>query len=201
MTIYFDTETTGLTPGRIIQLSYVIERGSEVVGKNFYFAVDYVPEAAAQIHGITTEKLKVLSGGKTFSDYADEIYNDFSSADILVAHNFNFDLNFLKAEYSALDIEFKFNDFLDTMKYFTPVLKLLRKSGGYKYPKLSEVVEAKELYPYDISRECAKLFNTFDVSFHDARFDTTSMYLAVKKQAEIDSELNLILHNNKAVNA
>ena len=194
MTIYFDTETTGLTPGRIIQLSYVIDCGGDVSAKNFYFAVDYVPEEAAKIHGITTEKLKVLSGGKTFSDYADEIYNDFMMADVVVAHNFKFDLGFMQAEFSALDTEFKYNAFLDTMKYFTPILKLPRKSGGYKYPKLSEVVDALELYDYDVTRACAKLFKTFDVGFHDARFDTVSMYLAAKKQAETDLELSSIIN-------
>ena len=58
MTIYFDTETTGLTPGRIIELAYILDYGTRVETKNFFFAVDYVPESASKIHGITTEKLK-----------------------------------------------------------------------------------------------------------------------------------------------
>ena len=49
MTIYFDTETTGLIPGRIIQLSYIIDNDGEVSAKNFFFAVDYVPEEAVKI--------------------------------------------------------------------------------------------------------------------------------------------------------
>ena len=37
MIIYFDTETTGLSPGGIIQLSYIMQDSNGVVGKNFFF--------------------------------------------------------------------------------------------------------------------------------------------------------------------
>lgn len=193
MTIYFDTETTGLAPGRIIELAYVLDYGDRVEGKNFFFAVDYVPVEASKIHGITTEKLKVLSKGKTFSDYADEIQEDFLKADLIVAHNVKFDLNFINAEFSYLDLEFKFNEILDTMKYFTPILKILRKSGGYKYPKLSEVSESLGIYPYDATRFCREIFNEQDLSFHDARFDVAILYLSVKAQAERDENLKAIV--------
>ena len=180
MKIYFDTETTGLTPGRIIQLSYVLEEGESVTAKNFFFAVDYVPESAVKIHGFSTEKLAVLSGGKTFSDYADEIALDFSRADVIIAHNVNFDIGFLTAEYSYLNEVFKYNVALDTMKYYTPIMKLPRKSGGYKYPKLSELAEFCEVYDYDVSRKCIELFGSESLSAHDARFDTVLLYLCAK---------------------
>ena len=137
MTIYFDTETTGLAPGRILQLSYVLDYKDKVIGKNFFFYVDYVPEEAVKVHGFTVEKLAVLSGGKTFSDYSEEIYKDFITADLIIAHNVKFDLSFLQAEFCYLDEIFKYNASLDTMKYFTPVTCLPRRSGGYKYPKLN----------------------------------------------------------------
>ena len=92
MIIYFDTETTGLYPGRIIQLSYVLEDGESVKGKNFYFFVEWIDPSATKVHGITVEKLAELSKGKTFSDYADEIYEDFKNASLVVAHNVRFDL-------------------------------------------------------------------------------------------------------------
>ena len=180
MKIYFDTETTGLTPGRIIQLSYVLEDGEKVTAKNFFFAVDYVPEASVKIHGFSTEKLAVLSGGKTFSDYADEIALDFSSADVIIAHNVNFDIGFLTAEYSYLNEVFKYNLAFDSMKYYTPILKLPRKSGGYKYPKLSELADFLDIYDYDVSRKCIELFGNESLSAHDARFDTALLYLCAK---------------------
>ena len=49
MIIFFDTETTGLIPGRIIQLSYIMQSETEVRAKNFFFAVEYVePSAVAE---------------------------------------------------------------------------------------------------------------------------------------------------------
>ncbi len=191
MVIYFDTETTGLCPGRIIQLSYVKESESQAIGKNFYFAVDYIEPSAQAVHGISVEKLKELSGGKTFSDYADEIEEDFKASSLVVAHNFAFDLSFMLAEFRGLDTSFRYKESFDTMKYFTPVLKLLRRSGkGYKYPKLTELVEFAEVYPYDVSRAVARLFGEDSLSFHNACFDTSAMYLAVKTMREKLPELD-----------
>ncbi len=187
MTIYFDTETTGLTPGRIIQLSYVLEDGENVTAKNFFFAVDYVPPEVVKIHGFSAEKLAVLSGGKTFSDHADEIALDFSLADVIVAHNVKFDLAFLTAEFSYLNEVFKYNLIFDSMKYYTPIIKLPRKSGGYKYPKLSEVAEFLDIYTYDVSKKCIDLFGEGSLSAHDARFDTALLYLCTK-DCDMDSE-------------
>ena len=75
------------------------------------------------------------------------------------------------------------------MKYFTPVMKLPRRSGGYKYPKLSEVADYCEVYSYDVLRKCKELFNTYDVNAHDARFDAVMLYLSMQVQLEKDGAL------------
>lgn len=184
MVIYFDTETTGLKPGRIIQLSYIIDDGFSFKGKNFFFAVDYIPIESTMIHGFTVEKIYSLSGGKTFDDFADEIYNDFSSAKLIVGHNVTFDIGFLTAEFERLGKRFDYKNALDTMKYFTPVIKLLRRSGGgYKYPKLSETTDYFRLTEADVAAETRYVFNLSDVGFHDARFDTTAVMLIFKADA------------------
>jgi DNA polymerase-3 subunit epsilon len=189
MTIYFDTETTGLTPGRIIQLSYVIDDNGIVTAKNFFFAVEYVPKLAVDIHGFSAEKLAVLSNGKTFSDCVDEIDNDFSTADVIVAHNVNFDIGFLTAEFSYLDRVFKYNKTFDTMKFFAPICKLPRKHHeGFKYPRLEELANFLEIYPYDISRTAIKLYGNV-LSYHDARFDTALLYLIGERSREFNSNL------------
>ena len=41
MIIYFDTETTSLSPGGIIQLAYIMQEGENITAKNFYF---YTPQ-------------------------------------------------------------------------------------------------------------------------------------------------------------
>ena len=179
MVLYFDTETTGLRPGRIIQLSYIMDYGDSVKCKNFYFAVDYIEPGAQRVHGISVEKLKELSKGLTFGDHADEIDEDFSSADLIVAHNFNFDAAFLSAEFSYIDRLFRYNACLDTMRYFTPIMKLPR-NGGYKAPKLSELKDYAEVYDYDVTRFAMENFKGDSGYFHDARFDTAAMYLACR---------------------
>ncbi|MBQ9481743.1 MAG: 3'-5' exonuclease [Clostridia bacterium] len=183
MILYFDTETTGLSPGRIIQLSYIMQTEKETKAKNFFFYVDYVEPSAAAVHGFTPEKLFELSGGKTFSCDIDEIYDDFLSADLIVSHNFAFDLKFMMAEFAYQDRRFRYRESLCTMRYFTDVIRLPRSSHrGFKYPKLQELAEYYDVYPYDISRMTAEYFGCL-ASDHDARYDTASLYLSFNAAA------------------
>ena len=70
------------------------------------------------------------------------------------------------------------------MKKFTPVCKLQRKSGtGYKYPKLNELCLFLGVSENDIHQTAKALFNS-NSAFHDARFDTAALYLAVNKGLE-----------------
>ena len=55
--LFFDTETTGLIPGRIIQLSYVMQSETETQAKNFFFAVEYIEPSAVAVHGFTPEEI------------------------------------------------------------------------------------------------------------------------------------------------
>lgn len=183
MIIYFDTETTGLYPGRIIQLSYIMDSGNGQAGKNFYFDVEYIEPSAAAVHGITAEILHSLSCGRTFSDYADEIYDDFFSASLIVAHNVRFDLNFMMSEFGYLDRIFRYKESFDTMKYFTPIMKLTREGkSAYKYPKLTELTEFADIYAYDVSLAVRKIFGVLPrQTFHSSEFDTAALYLSVQK--------------------
>ena len=178
MILFFDTETTGLFPGRIIQLSYIMTDGETTIAKNFFFGVSYIEPSATNVHGFTVEKIQKLSGGKTFSCDIDEIYDDFLSADLIVAHNVKFDIGFLIAEFNYQDRIFRYRKSFDTMKAFTPIMKMERSNHkGYKYPKLGEMCEFLDIYPYDITRKSIELFGEGDVGGHDARYDTTALYL------------------------
>ena len=76
------------------------------------------------------------------------------------------------------------------MKKFCPICKILRSNHkGYKYPKLSELTEFLDLYPYDITCETMRLYKSA-TSFHDARYDTTALYLITKKALEKYYEIN-----------
>lgn len=179
MILFFDTETTGLYPGRIIQLSYIMCDGENVKAKNFFFGVEHIEPSATAVHGFTVEKIAKLCEGRTFSFFADEIYDDFISADLIVAHNVNFDIGFLIAEFGYLDRIFRYRESFDTMKAFTPIMKMERSNHrGYKYPKLGEMCEFLDIYPYDVTRKTNELFGLLEVSGHDARYDTTALFLS-----------------------
>ena len=176
MTIFFDTETTGLRPGQIAQLSYVMQSGGEIKAKNFFFAVSSMDYSAFLVHGFSKEKLFYLSNGKTFGDYIDEIEKDFCSADLVCAHNTSFDFMFMRAEFERQGKVFSVKNEFCSMKKLTPVCKLLRSSGGYKYPKLEQACMHFGITSEHI-REQSKLIFGAEADFHDARFDTTALCL------------------------
>lgn len=193
MIIFFDTETTGLTPGNIIQLSYVTEEKAETKAKNFFFYVPFIPPQSTAIHGITVEKLAKLSGGHTFSEYLEEIDDDFRRADLTVAHNFAFDYKFMSAEFSYFDRIFHYKESFDTMKKFTPLVKLPRIGGvGYKYPKLTELTEFFDIYPYDVSRLSISFFGDAGAA-HDSRYDSTATYMSFMAAANMLPDIAKIL--------
>lgn len=185
MILYFDTETTGLRPGQICQLSYVMQSGDNLTARNLFFTVDQMEPSAQAVHGFSIDKLKDLSGGKRFCDYADIIENDFNSADVVVSHNTSFDFMFIRAEFERLGKIFSVKREFCSMKKSTPVCKLVRAStGAYKYPKLSELCKYLGIENGHILDAVKKVFGT-TADFHDARFDTTAVLLAVNKAIEL----------------
>ena len=185
MILFFDTETTGLMPGRIIQLTYIMADENQEKAKNFFFSVEYIEPSATAVNGFTVEKLAKLSNGKTFSCDIDEIADDFNKADLIVAHNANFDLKFMTAEFNYQERQFHYREEFDTMKYFTPIMKLARSSHyGYKYPKLAELCEFFEIYPYDVTRKVREMFGEEGIGSHDARYDTVALKLCFEEGAK-----------------
>lgn len=190
MILYFDTETTGLRPGNIIQLSYILDDGKTQKGKNFYFNAQNVEPSATAVHGYTPQLILQLSKGKVFSDYATEIHADFLNAKLIVGHNCNFDVAFLISEFKRLNLQFRYNESFDTMRFFTPVLKLERSSTKmYKYPKLCELCEFYQISEKEISAQVKRIFGGDVSSLHEARFDTTAMYLSVQKSLKTQPKL------------
>ena len=177
MILFFDTETTGLRPGKICQLSYIMQDKKGAKAKNFFFSVPFVESSALAVHGLSVEKLAVLSGGKRFSDHLEEIAKDFANADLIVAHNFSFDFNFMSKEFEYEYERFTYKQDFCTMKKFTPICKLQRTSSPcYKYPKLTELADFLEVYSYDATKTALKLFGDTGLA-HDARYDTAMLYL------------------------
>ncbi len=177
MLLYLDTETTGLHPGQICQLAYIMQDRNGARAKNFFFTVGEMTFGALAVHGFSIEKLKELSNEKTFGDYVDEIEQDFLSADVVVCHNVNFDFMFLREEFSRLGRDFVCKNEFCTMKSLTPVCKIFRSNHkGYKYPKLSEACEFFGISDIEIKKDVERFFGV-GLDYHDARFDTVALYL------------------------
>ena len=176
--VFFDTETTGLRPGQIGQLTYIVEENGEFIkGNNLFFKVDMMEPGAENVHGFSMELLESLSDGKTFVDHIEEIRADFENA-VIIAHNVNFDLKFMNAEFDRLNIPFKYKKTFCTMEYFKDITKIPARNGvGYKNPKLEEVVKYYEIEKENIMVATNRLFECNEVSYHDARYDTTAMYI------------------------
>lgn len=180
--LVFDTETTGFKPGSICQLSYLIINGNDISSDNYYFKVDYIEPGAQNIHGLNTDNLIQLSNGRIFKDSFHKIEEDFSKADLLISHNFNFDLKFMKAEFHKCNSCFRYNKSLCTMRYFTSICKIPRYNGpGYKWPNLDELVRFFGIKNEDIIKNTNKLFVTENIDYHDARFDVVATYLCLKE--------------------
>lgn len=100
-----DLETTGLKfeKGDIIETCYwIIDTETNKLLKKFNkrnSPTFRIEKKAEDIHGISMNDVKDLP---EFSEYADEVTNDLNSCDVLVAHNAEFDYNFLNGVLKRL---------------------------------------------------------------------------------------------------
>ncbi|MBN2798972.1 MAG: 3'-5' exonuclease [Deltaproteobacteria bacterium] len=109
--VAFDTETTGLRPfegDRVMEFGAVVfhldERGNEVGREEHGFLINPgipVPKKSTEVTGITTED---VAGMPPFSARAQQIY-DLLKQGIIVAHNLDFDRNFIGMELRAVGLD------------------------------------------------------------------------------------------------
>lgn len=186
--LFFDTETTGLTPGSIAQLSLIIEHeDGKLETKNYFFDIDYISDGAKEACGRGLEFYKPMSKGLRFKDYSSEILELFTDS-MLIAHNEKFDENFICTEFWRLGTIFKPADRFCTMEYFKEILKIPGK-GRYKYknPNLGELVNHFNIDENKVKAYSDTLFkSTSDdkYGFHDARYDTTAMFVVFQIHRE-----------------
>lgn len=186
--IFFDTETTGLTPGQIAQLAMIIEEDGKVRALNYYFSIDYITPDAEKLCGRGVEFYKQASQGKKFADYNDEIYNEMIKG-TLIAHNLKFDENFISTEFWRLNKLFKPEARFDTMTYFKDICKIPKPSNPslIKNPKLIELCNYFSVDANKVMEYTKKLFGKYadeSQGFHDAMYDTTSMFVAFQVYRE-----------------
>ena len=102
--IVFDTETTGLEPlkgDRLVEIGAVELFNHLPTGRDFHVYINperSMPEEAFRVHGLSSE---FLADKPLFSAVVDE-FLEFIDGAMLIAHNANFDIAFLNAEFARL---------------------------------------------------------------------------------------------------
>lgn len=159
--LFFDVETTGVPKDykasfsavenwpRIVSLSWLLkkENGDEVSKADLIVKPEgyTIPEEAAKIHGISTEK--ALEAGTKLQTVVALFLSDLSNADIVVCHNYNFDSKVVACElFRATKNEDKSIALLEkhrvcTMEASTNFCAIPSpyKKGQFKWPKLQEL--------------------------------------------------------------
>ena len=115
----FDTETTGLKAmdgDKIVEIAFLkydlftgAKLGEYVRRINPEREID--PKAFA-VHGIS---YAMVSGCPVFKDLAHEIRDQFASVDFVIAHNIEFDAQFLAVEFNAAGVVLPAVPSIDTM--------------------------------------------------------------------------------------
>jgi DNA polymerase-3 subunit epsilon len=168
--LFCDTETTGLHADKgdkIIEVSFVEMVGRELTGVNFHSYVNPerpIPEAVTKIHGITDDKVKDWPPMHEIKqDIIDYVKGEHKHPPLLIAHNAQFDMGFLKAELNL----FHKSTVLCTKKMAQKIDKVGPFQRGYKLDDLMR------RYNINIERE-----------LHGALLDATILahvYLAMTK--------------------
>lgn len=133
-----DIETTGLYPAydEIIEIGALKVKDDEIVDTfESLIYCDEIDEFITDLTGITTEMTLVAPK----IDIVLNEFLDFLKDDIIIAHNANFDVNFIyDAVESHMDKEFN-NDFIDT-------LRISRKAySEFKTHRLKHLTKALDL--------------------------------------------------------
>jgi DNA polymerase-3 subunit epsilon len=190
--VVLDCETTGLINFRadqsdlrsfpyVVQISWAIFdiNGCCIKFKTYIIKPTIkIPIEASNIHRITTAiaKEKGVEPLKVFA----ELIEDITNVKTVVAHNIDFDIPILEAEFirNGFDKQFESKDKICTMKSSVSYCKIPKQSGGYKYPKLPEL--------YGV------LFaNTYKVSIVEAHSSEVDTVLTAKCFFELKSRINL----------
>ncbi len=156
--VAFDTETTGLNAEecRIIEIGAVKFDRNGVIEK-FGTLVDPqtpIPQRITQITNITDSMVH----GRPLIGAVLKDFITFIGESILVAHNAQFDLRFLKAECERSGLPAVSNQVVDTLQFSRWTFPEL---GGYRQTRMAQVLGVKVLSAhraYDDAEVCGNIF-------------------------------------------
>lgn len=156
--IAFDTETTGLSPtsDRIIEIGAIKFDKSGVIDK-FETLINpqkTIPEECTKINHITNEMVKDAPLTKDVLTS----FSEFVKDSILIAHNANFDLNFISEELSRAKLPALKNKSLDTLTFVRWAYPLLGKYNLQLMACLMNIEVTDAHRAFDDSRVCMEVF-------------------------------------------
>ena len=162
--IFFDTETTGLdfNKDKIIEIALLVVEDGQITEKynKFIQQTNPLSNEIKELTGIDDEK---LDEGVKESKVADDLYKLLSPGTLMVAHNCQFDLNFiynLLCKYydeNKIDNLFKNILWLDSLTIF----------------------KDRKRFPHKL-KDMVSYYNIGDVKFHRAIDDTIALSKCVK---------------------
>ncbi len=184
--VYFDTETTGVKPGKdhIIELALLVYDDGELTEEydEFIQIDEKLPSKIVELTGITDEMLK--DEGVAAKDAAAKIITVLKKDSVWVAHNTQFDLLFI---YNLLKEYFDEEDILDKLSKvkWLDTLTIFKDRAGYPH-RLENMVEHYKLK---------------DVRFHRAIDDACALKECLKElkleRNDIKEYVNLFGYNPK----
>ena len=198
--LIFDTETTGLPNkkyggskyGYIVQISWImidLSTHKLLKTRDYIIRIPYnikIPKEASDIHGITNKIMR--QKGTNIKPVLREIINDMRLSNVVVAHNINFDISFLKIEsfrnglgniYNTLHI--KKYDTMFKGKIIADTYRISPTSGKkvLKVPKLLELHQ--------------KLFKTTPLNLHNSLID---IYVCLRCYYKLEYDVDILTINS-----
>ena len=185
--LIFDTETSGLPTSykasfsdvnawpRIVEIAWIMidSNFKPLSSSQFIVRPDgfEISAGASSVHGITTSKAK--ADGKPLRYVLSCLAEDLSDADLLVAHNIDFDFPVVNCEFIRSNVQSSMSRKLRycTMKSTVDLCNIPGNYGRPKWPKL------EELYRFLFSRT----FSEAHRAMHDVQA-TTECYLELRRR-------------------
>ncbi|WP_341266454.1 exonuclease domain-containing protein [Candidatus Phytoplasma fraxini] len=199
--VVFDIETTGFSEYRdkIIEISAVKIENGKIIDSFFDELINPEVKLNKMITELTGITAKDLENKPTIEDILPNFFI-WIKGYVLVAHNYHFDIGFLKEKAKHLNISFKEQPFIDTLalsqKYFETKLKYFSLKKIAKYFKSN--IEIKENYHralFDARVTANILLKIFDILEEQNILNFYDLKGSLPQKFERHYHVNILVRN------